>query len=134
MATILIVEDEFAIVEMLKQLFSDQDHNVLTALNGSQGLERLAEGPHPDLVICNFMMPIMDGGRMLRAMRENKAYRDVPFIMISALPESNISEEVKGYSAFLRKPFSLAGLLDLVASVLSSARPTRWGATRRGGA
>lgn len=125
MATILIVEDEFAIVDMLKHLFSDRGHSVLTAFNGRQGLERLAEGPQPDLVICNFMMPFMDGGRMLRAMRENDAYRDIPFIMISALPESNISEEVKGYSAFLRKPFRLAGLLDLVASILSSAQPTR---------
>jgi hypothetical protein len=48
--TVLIVEDEFAIAELLEMVLTDEGYRVLTAANGRQGLQRLAEGPHPDLV------------------------------------------------------------------------------------
>ena len=47
MATVLIVEDEFAIADLLEMVFVDEGYRVLTAANGHQGLERLAEGPRP---------------------------------------------------------------------------------------
>ena len=72
MATVLIVEDEFAIADLLEMALTDEGYRVLTAANGRQGLERLAEGPPPDLVISDYMMPVLDGAGLLRAMRENR--------------------------------------------------------------
>ena len=51
MATILVVDDEFAIVDLLEMVLVDEGHHVLTAGNGRQGLERLAKEPCPDLIL-----------------------------------------------------------------------------------
>lgn len=121
-ATVLIVEDEFAIADLLEMAFTDEGYRVLHAANGRQGLERLAEGPRPDLVISDYMMPILDGAGLLQAMRETKAQRDIPCIIMSSMPEANVRERITGYAAFVRKPFQLAAVVQLVASVLSASR------------
>jgi CheY-like chemotaxis protein len=123
MATVLVVEDEFAIAALLEMVLTDEGHHVLTAANGRQGLERLAEGPRPDLVITDYMMPVLDGAGLLRAMREDEAQRDIPCIVMSSMPEANVRERTDGYAAFLRKPFDLAAVVQLVATILKTPRP-----------
>ena len=114
MATILVVEDEFGITEVLQSALTDAGHNVVTAINGKQGLERLKE-KGPDLVIMDFMMPVLDGPGMLRAMRDNPEYRHIPAILMSSLPESAIVEAASGtYAGFLRKPFQLRTAIEMV--------------------
>lgn len=122
-ATVLIVEDEFAIADLLEMALTDEGYRVLHAVNGRQGLEHLAEGPRPDLVISDYMMPILDGAGLLQAMRETEAQRDIPCIIMSSMPEANVRERIAGYAAFVRKPFQLAAVVQLVASVLSASRP-----------
>jgi CheY-like chemotaxis protein len=118
-ALILVVDDEFSIAEVLESILLDAGHEVITATNGRQALERLRDR-RPTLVLLDFMMPIMDGPAMLRAMKENPACRDIPTIVMSSLPESAMSAAVRGsYSAFLRKPFKLQSVIDIVNSVLN---------------
>lgn len=117
-ATVLIVDDEFAIADLLEMALTDEGYRVLTAANGRQGLARLAEGPRPDLVIADYMMPVLDGAGMFQAMRDTEAHRDIPCIVISSMPEANVRERVDGYAAFVRKPFQIAALMQLVATVL----------------
>lgn len=119
-ATVLIVEDEFAIADLLKMVFADEGYRVLLAGNGRQGLERLAEGPRPDLVISDYMMPILDGVGMLKAMRENERQRDIPCIVMSSMPEASVRAHVTDFVAFVRKPFQLYELLALVRSLLNT--------------
>ena len=69
LATVLVVEDEFAIADLLEMVLTDEGYRVLLAANGRQGLERLAEGPRPDLVISDYMMPVLDGAGLIQAMR-----------------------------------------------------------------
>ena len=123
MATVLIVEDEFAIADLLETVFADEGYRVLIAANGRQGLKHLAEGPRPDLVICDYMMPVLDGAGLLRAMRETEAHRDIPCIVMSSMPEANVRKRIEGYAAFVRKPFQLAALVQLVATIVSASRP-----------
>jgi CheY-like chemotaxis protein len=123
MATVLIVEDEFAIAGLLEMVLTDEGYRVLTAANGRHGLERLAEGPHPDLVISDYMMPVLDGAGLLRAMRESEALRDIPCIVMSSMPEANVRERIDGYEAFVRKPFDLDTMVQLVATILKTPRP-----------
>jgi CheY-like chemotaxis protein len=74
----------------------------------------------PDLVLLDFMMPIMDGPAMLKAMNEDPVYRHVPAVVMSSLPESAVAEAARGmYAAFLRKPFKLAAVMNIVKTVLS---------------
>jgi CheY-like chemotaxis protein len=117
-ALILVVDDEFSVAEVLESVLADAGHDVVIAINGRQGLERLHER-QPDLVLLDFMMPIMDGPAMLKAMRGDPAHRDVPAVVMSSLPESTIAEAAKGmYAAFLRKPFKLGAVVDVVNAVL----------------
>jgi CheY-like chemotaxis protein len=123
MALVLIVEDEFAIADMLEMALTDEGYRVVLAANGRQGLDRLAEGPLPDLVISDYMMPVLDGVGFLRAMQSSEAQRHIPFIVMSSMPEANVRELISGYIAFVRKPFQLAALVRLVATSLSASTP-----------
>jgi len=117
-ATILVVDDEFGIGELLEALLQDDGHRVFTAMNGRHALERMAEAT-PDLVISDLMMPVMDGANLLRAIRDNAEYKAVPFMLMCALPESSIADRIQGYDAFLRKPFKLAEMSGLVTDLLN---------------
>lgn len=122
MATVLIVEDEFTIAELLEMVLTDEGYRVLLAANGRRGLERLAEGPRPDLVISDYMMPVLDGAGLVRAMRASEAQRDIPIIVMSAMPEASVRQHIAGYAAFMRKPFQIAAVVAVVASVLGASR------------
>jgi CheY-like chemotaxis protein len=117
-ALILVVDDEYSIAEVLESALADAGHEVVTAANGRQGLERLRER-RPDLVLLDLMMPIMDGATMLKAMREDPAWRDIPAVVMSSLPESAAAKTAEdAYAAFLRKPFKLKTVVALVNAVI----------------
>ena len=119
MKTILIVEDERVIAEVLSAILEDEGFHIIIADNGKAGLDSLAEH-RPDLVLCDVMMPVIDGRDMVRAMASNPDYRSIPVIMMSAasLPVTNRDYT---YSAFLRKPFEIEDLLSTVHNVLRIA-------------
>jgi CheY-like chemotaxis protein len=124
MATVLIVEDEFSVSKVLEEFLTDEGHHVLTAVDGRQGLQRLAANPRLDLVIADYMMPVLDGAGMLRAMRTAEAHRDIPCIVMSVVPEANLRGRFGSCAAFLRKPFRISAMVRLVAAVLGTARPS----------
>ena len=120
MATVLVVDDEFGIVDVLETILTDEGYRVVTACNGKQGLVRLS-AEKPNVILLDFMMPILGGAGMLREMAAVPAYRRIPVIMISSLGEDVIAEKCKGYAAFLHKPFRAAAVLSAVARVLGRA-------------
>ncbi|HJS91967.1 MAG TPA: response regulator [Steroidobacteraceae bacterium] len=120
MRTVLVVDDEFGTVEVLVAALEDAGYRVLTAANGRRALESL-EKSKPDLVISDFMMPLMDGAALVTAMRANSAFRDIPVIMMSSAPEAALRKRVDGYAAFLRKPFGMPVLLEIVGTVFERA-------------
>ncbi len=119
MATILVVDDEFGIGELLEAVLLDDGHRVITAMNGRHALERMAEAK-PDLVISDLMMPVMDGGGLRQAMLNNPEWAEIPFMLMCAVPEAGIRERISQYDAYLRKPFKLAEISQLVARLLQS--------------
>lgn len=121
-ATVLIVEDEFAIADLLEMALTDEGYHVVKAANGRQGLQRLAE-TLPDLVITDFMMPILDGAGLVQAMRQSEGQRAIPIIVMSSVPEVNVHARIDGYAAFVRKPFQIAALLQLIGTILHPGRP-----------
>ena len=126
MKTILIVDDEFGIVEALASLLEDEGYRVVTAANGEDGLARL-ENEQPNLVLIDLMMPIVDGQEMLRIMRSTSAYESIPVIVMSAAPKSGAvmrSEKAHEISAFLRKPFDLQTLLDTLVPLIGPGEQT----------
>lgn len=121
MRTILVVDDEFGTVEVLVAALEDEGYRVFTAANGRRALEILEENI-PDLIVSDFMMPLMDGAAFVQAMRATTVLREIPVIMMSAVPESALRKHLDGYAAFLRKPFRVPALLELIASILNRPR------------
>ena len=112
MKTLLVADDEYAIVEALTALLEDEGYRVVTAANGEEALARLAELT-PDLLLLDVMMPLLDGREVLRVMRENAAWATIPVIVMSAAARP-MSPAQLGTATFLRKPFDLSVLLGLI--------------------
>jgi CheY-like chemotaxis protein len=115
--TILIVDDEFGVLEVLEFILIDAGFKVVSALNGQEALARLEE-TRPDLAIVDFMMPILDGNGVIKAIRSDNRLRDIPIILASALPEKTIRERCDGYTTFLRKPYKTEQLLEEIYKLL----------------
>jgi CheY-like chemotaxis protein len=116
--TILVVDDELGAIEVVATALEDEGYRVLSAANGRHGLEKLAEG-QVDLVVIDFMMPLLDGAGLGRAMKADPLLSKLPIIMMSAVGESIVRERFDGYTAFLRKPFRISALIDTVRRVLA---------------
>jgi len=119
--TILVVDDELGAIEVVTTALEDEGYRVLSAANGRHGLEKLAESA-VDLAVIDFMMPLLDGVAMGRAMKQDPALHNIPIIMMSAVGESLVRERFDGYSAFLRKPFRINILLEVVRRVLGEVK------------
>lgn len=119
MRTVLVVEDEWAIADWLDALLVDEGYHVLVASNGKRALEIMRDHK-PDLILTDFMMPIMDGPALLQALDADAAVAGVPIVVMSSLPEATVLERCKGYRAFIRKPFREAELLQTISRLLNS--------------
>ena len=105
MATVLVVEDEFGIADLIEAVLTDEGHRVVMAANGKQGLEVLAK-EHPDLMFLDYMMPVMDGAAMLRAMGEHPSLEGYSGRRHEFDTRSDSSQRCSGYTS-LRKPFNI---------------------------
>jgi CheY-like chemotaxis protein len=115
--SILIVDDEFGLAEMLRDVMRDSGYDVSLAMNGLQALETLDE-KRVDLVLTDIMMPVMDGAELVATMRLDDKYRATPVIVMTSLPR--ITPEVAAMvSAVLRKPFTPDVLLDAIVACLA---------------
>lgn len=117
MKTILVVDDELANAEVLSLILGEEGYRVFCASNGKHGLERVAE-LKPDLVILDFMMPVMTGAEMGRALRAAEATRSIRILMNSSMAEAAVRKHFDGYDAFLRKPYSFDLALGLIRKLL----------------
>ncbi|HEY0709258.1 MAG TPA: response regulator [Polyangia bacterium] len=125
MRTVLVVDDEFGIVEALSALLTDEGYHVLSALNGRQGLEKLLQ-TRPDVILVDFMMPVMDGPGLIAALHAPDAdptLANIPVILMSAVPEAVVRRACSGFVAFLRKPFDAHDLLGLLFDLWKAAPP-----------
>lgn len=126
MATILVIDDEPAIVDILSAILEDEGYNVLTANNGYEGLVLIAE-MLPDLIMCDVMMPLLDGPDMCRTLQTNSEHALIPVILMSAVRDAGSKADCN-YAAFVPKPFDLDGILSTIARFLPrQKRATQFG-------
>ncbi|RYY15430.1 MAG: response regulator [Cytophagaceae bacterium] len=120
MPTILLLEDNDQIRANTAELLGLAGYAVLTAANGQLGVQ-LALATKPDLVICDIMMPELDGYGVLQVFNQNPQLTGVPFIFLTAKTErADIRRGMElGADDYLPKPFNKAELLRAVASRLT---------------
>jgi len=120
LAKILVVEDDTALLEGLRDVLELAGFGVLTASNGVEGLETLTTHPLPDLIISDIMMPRMDGYEFYTRVREKPDWLNVPFIFLTAKGEKTDIRRGKqlGADDYLIKPFEEEDLLVAIESKL----------------
>jgi CRP/FNR family transcriptional regulator, polysaccharide utilization system transcription regulator len=115
MQTILIIEDNLEVRENTAEILELANYNVLTAENGKLGVE-LAKKTIPDLIICDIMMPELDGYGVLHLINKLPETAAIPFIFLTAKTErSDVRKNMSlGADDYLTKPFDDVELLDAV--------------------
>lgn len=123
MPRILLVDDDPSVREILREFLLEADYEVVSAVDGLDGLRAFAEHG-ADLVISDISMPRMTGVAMLEHIHARD--RDIPSILITGYPrDGTIPTEASGMLALLPKPFAASLLLDVVASMLRTAEQRR---------
>ncbi len=117
MATILVVDDEEPVVDLLTDMLEDEGHTVIPAYNGRVALDIVAH-QSPDLVISDVMMPFVDGIQLCRRLREAHDAQHLPVILMSAAMPPDLDE--CGANAFLGKPFDIDRFDALIAAYVPS--------------
>jgi two-component system phosphate regulon response regulator PhoB len=120
-----VVEDEAALVELLRYNFEKEGFRVSTATDGEAALVTIAESK-PDLVILDWMLPHVSGLEVCRQLRRKSETRDLPIIMLTARGEE--ADRVRGLEVgaddYVAKPFSPSELIARVRAVLRRAKPS----------
>jgi DNA-binding NarL/FixJ family response regulator len=123
MSTILVIEDHPDMLANLVTILRMEHYEVLTASNGREGVSLAAEH-RPDLIVCDVMMPEMDGYRVLKMLREERSTAATPFIFLTARGEARDVRAGMNLGAddYLTKPVTATDLLAAVASRLQRAQ------------
>jgi CheY-like chemotaxis protein len=110
--TVLLVDDEHAILDALSGILEDEGFRVMTAGNGREALTRLEEGA-ADVALVDVMMPVMDGRELLRELQASARWRHMPVVLMSAVPRAILERDAPlACSDFFQKPFDLWKLID----------------------
>lgn len=118
-AKILLIEDDLDVRENVAEILELSDYEVYTAINGVEGV-KMANEVNPDLIICDVMMPEMDGYSVLYTLAKNPDFVHVPFIFLTAKVEKEDQRKGMrlGADDYLTKPFDSTELLFTVETRL----------------
>lgn len=113
--TVLVVDDDDAILRTVTDILSDEGYRVLTATNGREALAVLAQAA-PGVILLDMRMPVMDGWQFARALDADE--RAIPIIVMTAAQDARQWAREIGAAGYLAKPFDLIELLDTIARQL----------------
>ncbi|HNJ04964.1 MAG TPA: response regulator, partial [Leptospiraceae bacterium] len=122
-ASILVIEDEVALRENICELLTLEGYGISEATDGIQGLEEAVQR-HPDLILCDILMPRMNGKEFLAEARRRRELQDTPIVFLTALASSG---EVRagmnlGADDYITKPFSADDLIVTIETRLDRKR------------
>jgi DNA-binding response OmpR family regulator len=122
-ATILVVDDEPDVCEVLRLLLAKAGHAVRVVSSGMDCLVQAQREP-PDLILLDIMMPEMDGWETLKLLRLDETTRGIPVVIVSARvePKDKIRGLQEGAVDYVTKPFRALEVADTVAAALQRAR------------
>ncbi|HVE90691.1 MAG TPA: response regulator [Actinomycetota bacterium] len=122
-ARILVVDDDASILRLVRLNLEMEGYDVLEASDGKQALDALAKSKKlPDLMVCDVMMPGMDGLEVVRRIRKDDQLAALPVLLLSAKAQDRDVQHGKSAGAddYLTKPFDPDDLLETVARLLKA--------------
>lgn len=115
MAYVLIIDDEPTINMILQEVLRDEGYEVASAHNGTTGLEKVRQLPHPDLVLCDLRMPDISGRTVVETMRAEPELQQIPVIITTgAVFDTDEFPPEGSYQATFSKPFDLMDIIQKV--------------------
>ncbi len=117
--SILIVDDEQPIIDLLRDVLEEEGYIVITARNGSEAINIVQQQP-VDLVLTDYMMPHMDGLDLSKQLRSDPRTANIPVLIMSAVHVPNDGN----FNSIIRKPFNLVDVLNDIRQHLSSVPPS----------
>ncbi len=113
MSNVLIVEDNPVNRELLRELLETRGHSVTEACNGQEALDMLGKS-HPDILLIDLDMPVLDGFATVRRIRENPALASMPVLAVTAYAMQGDREKVlaSGFDGYLSKPIQSGVLFE----------------------
>lgn len=118
--TVLLIEDDVAIQEVVTLLLEEEGYSVITAANGQEGLCYLQTHPAPALILLDLMMPGVDGWDFRAAQLQDTALAQIPVVVLSAVKDYDVVAAGLGAVGCLGKPFLVQELYEVVARTINS--------------
>ena len=120
MARIALVDDEYHIVRMVEFKLNNLGHEIFTASDGGEALTVIC-AEHPDLVLLDVMMPVLDGFQVLSNLKGHEETKDIPVIMLTArgLEKDIVKGLELGAIDYINKPFSQSELVARINRALA---------------
>jgi DNA-binding response OmpR family regulator len=119
---ILIIDDSDLVLAMAKDALEDAGYHVSTATNGIEANRYIFSRNKPDLIIMDIMMPMLDGNKKARILKENEMSKDIPILLLSSKSDQEMRKlaEEAGADGYILKPFSPIEIVSKVRKCLSS--------------
>jgi len=120
---ILIVDDSDLVLAMARDALEEAGYEVLTASNGIEANSFIFSKNKPDLIILDVMLPMLDGNKKAKLLKEKEFSKQIPILLISSKSEAELTRMTAeaGVDGYIRKPFTNAGIVASVRQSLAKA-------------
>ena len=118
---VLVVDDELCVRELLTEIL-ELDVHVVAVENGLQALNYLKTHPSPACILLDYDMPLMNGAQFRKAQQCVPALKDIPVILVTAAPNIQRKADELQVKAYLKKPFDIDQVVELVSSCFLQER------------
>jgi two-component system alkaline phosphatase synthesis response regulator PhoP len=117
---ILIVDDSELVLAMARDALEEAGYEVLSASNGIEANSFIFSKNKPDLIILDVMLPMLDGNKKAKLLREKEFSKQIPILLISSKSEEELIRLTAeaGVDGFIRKPFTSSGIVATVREAL----------------
>lgn len=121
---ILIIDDSELVLAMAKDALEQAGYQVLTATNGIEANRFIFSREKPDLIIMDIMMPMLDGNKKAKLLKENEVSKDIPILLLSSKSEQEMRQlsAEAGANGFILKPFTPREIAAGVQRCLSAGK------------
>ncbi|HEY6009517.1 MAG TPA: response regulator [Geobacteraceae bacterium] len=117
---VLIVDDSELVLAMARDALEEAGYEVFTATNGIEANSFIFSPEKPDLIILDVMLPMLDGNKKAKLLKEKDFSRDIPIVLLSSKSEDELQRLVAeaGVNGYIRKPFTNATIIATVRKYL----------------
>jgi CheY-like chemotaxis protein len=116
--TVLVVDDDEDICEQIADALTDEGYHPIGGIGAA--VVRVAEERHPDVILLDVMMPVLNGADLSRLLRANPRTADIPIIAMSAMPRKSVPPGLR-CDAWLGKPFDLTNMFVVIDALTAPA-------------